>query len=470
MRRLKIAISFIFIMCIVFTAEAQNTDTVKAKTTWISKINMPKFSMPKVAMPKVNFPKVTMPKVNIPKFSLFSPKPKTAVDSTPVKTIVQVDTAAKMPKVSWTSKIKFPSIRLPKKAVDSMPVKTIVQVDTAAKMPKVSWTSKIKFPSIRLPKKAVDSTALAVKLVETPIAKVAMDTTPVKKIVQLDTVAKMPKASWTSKIKFPSIRLPKKQVDSVKLKVENDSTKHYAKVKASNKPKVKSIIEADTTAKANAHHSKLFSTEISNSINKFSKAHTISLLAGANFSKQTIASGGYKSDFNYNLLDINNDVYKTGFFGGVRFDGKYQNKHEYSLSVSLNKINTGVKYTETLKLTPVIGGFTSFKGEDQFVVMNIAAHYKKQIPIGDSSKYKFYAIVGPSVDARISGTSLENQVTAAYKRLFFKGDIGIEFNNRSMYTMFLHYHHNIGSLTKSPVNTNISSFEFGVIAKAVDLF
>ena len=370
MKNLKFTVSLFFLMCIVFTAEAQKADSVSPKTSWVSKISMPKFSMP-----KINVPKVSMPKVHMPNFSLFSPKSKVAKDSTPVKPITQLDT----------------------------------------------------------------------------------------------TIAK-PKTSWSSKIKFPTIHLPKKQVDSVKLKAENDSTKHSAEVKASNKPKVKSIIEIDTTVKANAHRSKFFSKEISNSINKFSKAHTISLLVGANFSKQTIASGGYASDFNYNLQDINNDVYKTGFFGGVRFDGKYHNKHEYSLSVALSKINAGAKYTEPLKLTPVIGSFTSFKAEDQFVVMNIAAHYKKQIQIGDPTKYKFYIVAGPSIDARVSGTSLENDVTAAYKRLFLKGDIGFEFNNRSMYTLFLQYQHNIGSLTKFPVNTNLSSFEFGVVVKAADLF
>jgi hypothetical protein len=306
-----------------------------------------------------------------------------------------------------------------------------VQVDTAAKMPKVSWTSKIKFPSIRLPKKAVDSTALAVKLVEAPIAKVVMDSTAISKSV---------KAKTSKKIKPNSI------------------------------PKTEAIVISDTAVKVDSHNFKLFKRKIVSGLNKFSTANTFSLLAGANSTKQTIASGGYASDFNYSMLDINNDVFKTGVFGGVRFDGKYQNKHQYSLSFTLNKINAGAKYTQPLKLTPVIGGFTSFKGEDQFFVMNIAAHYKKQIMIGDPNKYKFYAIVGPSFDARISGTSLENEVTAAYKRIFIKGDVGFEFNNRSMYTLFLNYQHNIGSLTKSPINTNINSFEFGVIAKAADLF
>jgi hypothetical protein len=422
MRRLKIAILFIFIMCIVFTAEAQKTDTVKSKTAWISKISMPKFSMPKVTIPKVNFPKITMPKVHIPKFTMFSPKSKTEMDSTPVKAIVQLDTAAKTPKASWTSKIKFPSIRQQKKQVDSTPVKTIVKLDTAAIKPKASWTSKIKFPSIRQQKKQVDSTKLAVKLVEAPKAKAEMDTT-----------SKSVKAKTTKKTKLNSV------------------------------PKTEAIVVLDTAVKVDSYNFQLVKRKFVSSLNKFSTANTFSLLAGANSTKQTIASGGYASDFNYSMLDINNDVYKTGFFGGVRFDGKYQNKHEYSLSFTLNKINAGAKYTQPLKLT-------SFKGEDQFFVLNIAAHYKKQIPIGDPSKYKFYAIAGPSIDTRISGTSLENEVTAAYKRIFFKGDFGFEFNNRSMYTLFLNYQHNIGSLTKSPINTNINSFEFGVIAKAADLF
>ena len=175
------------------------------------------------------------------------------------------------------------------------------------------------------------------------------------------------------------------------------------------------------------------------------------------------------SNFNYAISDINEDVYKTGYFGGIRLDGMFKKKHEYSLSFNLNKISTGANYTATSSLTPVVGSFSPFKAEDHFFIMSIAAHYKKLIPYGDLQKFKFYIVGGPSVDARLSKTSLDNQVTNAYKRIGIKGDLGLEFNNRSLYTMFFHYQYNIGSLTKSPIKNNINSFQLGIMVKATDL-
>ena len=202
---------------------------------------------------------------------------------------------------------------------------------------------------------------------------------------------------------------------------------------------------------------------------KYTATTTVSLLSGANFSKQTVDVGGFNSNFNYIYSDINNDVYKTGYFGGIRLDGMVKKKHEYSLSISLSKLSSGASYINSSSLGPVVGSFSTFKAEDHFFTMNLAAHYKKLIPYGDLDKFKFYIVGGPSVDARLNNTSLDNKATNAYKQIFIKGNLGVEFNNRLLYTLFLHYQHNIGSLTKAPIKTNINTFQIGIMVKAADL-
>jgi hypothetical protein len=195
-----------------------------------------------------------------------------------------------------------------------------------------------------------------------------------------------------------------------------------------------------------------------------------SVMAGASFAKQVVNAGGYRSPFNYNIAKVEKDSYEPGFFGGVRVDGTYQNKHAYSVSASLGKLATGASYTSNQQFAmDSTQKFSSFKADGSLIVLNIAAHYKKLIPYGDLTKFKFYVVAGPSFDARLSKASLENQVTNAYKQIFIKGDLGLEFNNRSLYTLFLHYNHNIGSLTKSPIKTNMNSFQLGIMVKATDL-
>ena len=209
---------------------------------------------------------------------------------------------------------------------------------------------------------------------------------------------------------------------------------------------------------------------IGESLSQVSKTTTISVMTGVNFSKQSIAAGGYTSNFNYNISENNNDLYKPGFFGGVRLDGTFHQQHEYSLGASLNKLSSGTAYTSSNKLAPYIGKFSSFKGEDNFLLLNVAAHYKKLLPIGDRVRYQLYVVAGPSVDFNIGSTSIDNQVTDAYKKLFLKGDLGLEFYNRSNYNLFFHYHHSLSSITGSSISTNLSSFEMGMMVKAKDLF
>jgi hypothetical protein len=92
------------------------------------------------------------------------------------------------------------------------------------------------------------------------------------------------------------------------------------------------------------------------------------------------------------------------------------------------------------------------------------------LPVLDTTKYKFYFVVGPSVDVRLNKQSLDNQINNNYRRFVFGYTVGAEFDNNSYYTLFLHYNHNINSLTKSPVQANMSSLNLGVFVRAKDLF
>ena len=362
-------------------------------------------------------------------------------------------------------------------------------IDTTKKK---SWLSKLTAP-----KKAavIKDSAMFVA----PVIVKAKDTVALVPVVVKvnDTIASAPlvekvidttkKKSWLSKLTAPKkaavikdsamfvapvivkakdtvalVPVVVKVNDTVAFKVKNTAT---VKVKDTIAKKVK--VKEATIAKVKDTTS-IYKT-VEQRFLKYTATTTVSLLGGANFSKQTIDANGFNSNFNYTYSDINEDVYKTGYFGGIRLDGFMKKKHEYSLSFSIGKVSSGANYVSSTSLRPVVGSFSTFKAEDHFFVMNLAAHYKKLIPYGDLEKFKFYIVGGPSLDARLSKSSLDNQVTNAYKQIFIKGDLGVEFNNRSLYTLFLHYQHNIGSLTKSPIKTNINTFQFGILVKAADL-
>jgi hypothetical protein len=99
----------------------------------------------------------------------------------------------------------------------------------------------------------------------------------------------------------------------------------------------------------------------------------------------------------------------------------------------------------------------------------VAGHYKKLLPYGNLKRYKFYIVGGPSMDTRLSKASLDNQVTDAYRKIFLKADLGLEFSNISLYTLFFNYQQNVGSITKTPIKTNLNSFQLGIIIKAKKL-
>lgn len=192
------------------------------------------------------------------------------------------------------------------------------------------------------------------------------------------------------------------------------------------------------------------------------------LLAGMNFAKQNILANAYNAPFVYAVEQ--KDVFKPGFMAGFRVDGKYKEKHPFALALTLNKYSSGANYKETKTIDPFIGGFSNFKAAEQLVSLNVTAMYKKLIPISDSSKYKFYVVAGPSVDFRLSGQSIDNQVNNNYRKILLKAHLGLEFDNKSYYTIFFHYKQGIHSITKSPIQTGFNSFDLGMFIKASDLF
>lgn len=198
--------------------------------------------------------------------------------------------------------------------------------------------------------------------------------------------------------------------------------------------------------------------------------NSVYLLAGMNLSKQNITTGGYSSNFNYDLGDYNKNAFNPGYFAGFRVDGKFKQKHNYSFAVSLNKIASGTSYKDAGSLSPFLGTFSKFKADNQFFTLSIAMHYKKIILLGDTAKHKLYFVFGPSVDTRLSGQGADNLVNNNYHRLLIRGDAGLEFDNQSKFTFFMHYKQGLSSFTKAPITINLNSVELGMMIKASDLF
>lgn len=194
----------------------------------------------------------------------------------------------------------------------------------------------------------------------------------------------------------------------------------------------------------------------------------IMLMAGMNFSKQNIRANEYASPFIYAVEQKN--VYKPGFIAGFRVDGKYKEKHPYAVAFTLNKYATGTNYKETKSVEPFIGSFSNFKAVEQSLSFNMTALYKKIIPISDTAKYRFYVVAGPSLDIRLSGQGIDNQVNNNYRKIFLRAQLGIEFVNDDFYTIFFHYKQGLHSVTKSPIQTGFNNVDLGMLIKASDLF
>ena len=196
----------------------------------------------------------------------------------------------------------------------------------------------------------------------------------------------------------------------------------------------------------------------------------IYLITGMNFNKQTITLNDYTSRFNYNLNDYQKNLYKPAYFLGIRWETKHINNHKFAFTALLSKIATGNNYKDANKLSPFINNYSKFLAEDQFLMLNLSAYYKQLIPINDTSKYRLYFIIGPSINTRLSDQSADNQINNNYNKYYISGDGGLEFNNQSFYTLFVHYKYALNSFTKTPVATNLNNVELGAMVKLSDIF
>lgn len=194
-----------------------------------------------------------------------------------------------------------------------------------------------------------------------------------------------------------------------------------------------------------------------------------SLYGSLNLSNQNIDDNGITAPINYLYNTLNSNSYNTGFAGGIRMDGIYNEKHLYSFSFGVNRIAVGNNYKNLHSLAPFIDDFTHFKADNIFTTINIAAHYKKLLPIGGMNKYKFYAVLGPSFDYKISSISEQNLINGAGNRAIMNGDFGTEFDNKGYYVLFAHYKYGV-NMTSSSVPIQLNRFEIGMSIKTMDLF
>ena len=199
------------------------------------------------------------------------------------------------------------------------------------------------------------------------------------------------------------------------------------------------------------------------------QGNDLSLFGALSFNQQTINDKAVAAPINYLYDAVNTNNFKAGYSGGFRVDGIYNEKHRYSFSLSVNRVNAGSKYTNKYTLSPFIEDFTHYKADNQFTTLSIAAHYIKILPINDMRKYKFYAVFGPSVDYKISQISKEHLINGVNNRVFINGDLGAEFDNKGYYILYAHY--KLGAnLFKSNVPMQFNRFEIGMSIKSKDLF
>lgn len=201
-----------------------------------------------------------------------------------------------------------------------------------------------------------------------------------------------------------------------------------------------------------------------------SSSNTIFFSSGINFSKQNTSGFDYTIPFNYDLKNIQNDVYKPGYFVGARWERSFKNKHLYNIEIGLQRISSGTNYKTAVSLDPFIGDFVQHKADNQFFILNIGTNYKKLINSKNNEKHKFYALIGPTFDIRLSKQSLNNKVTNSYNKILLRANLGLEFDNNGYYTIFMHYKPSITSFTKQPITTSLNSFEFGMMLNANDIF
>jgi hypothetical protein len=195
----------------------------------------------------------------------------------------------------------------------------------------------------------------------------------------------------------------------------------------------------------------------------------VSLFGALALSKQNINDNGITAPINYLYNTVNSNTFNSGYSGGFRLDGIYKEKHRYALSFAVNRVAAGNNYKNKYSLSPFIDDFTHFKADNNFTTINVAAHYKKLLPVNAMNKYKFYAVFGPSFDYKISSISKENLINGAGNRAIINGDLGAEFDNKGYYVLYAHYKLGV-NMTSSNVPVQLNRFEIGMSIKAKDLF
>jgi len=195
----------------------------------------------------------------------------------------------------------------------------------------------------------------------------------------------------------------------------------------------------------------------------------LSLFGLLSLNNQRIDDKGITTPVNYLYNSVNNNAFKPGYSGGFRWDGNLKHSNSYSLIFGVNRISAGNFYKNKYSIAPFPEEFTHFKADNNFTTINIAAHYRKLLPISKNDKYKFYAIVGPSFDYKILNISNENLINGAANRSIINGDFGAEFDNKGFYVLFAHYKRGMNLLnSNAPIQLN--RFEIGMSIKAKDLF
>lgn len=195
----------------------------------------------------------------------------------------------------------------------------------------------------------------------------------------------------------------------------------------------------------------------------------VSLLGALNLSNQNINDEGITAPVNYLYNSVNNNTFKPGFTGGFRIDGIFKEKHRYTFSFAMNRISSGAHYKNKYTQSPFLEEYTHFKADNIFTTLSLAARYKKLLPINAMNQYKFYAVVGPSLDYKISTASNDNLLDGAANRLIVNADIGSEFDNNGYYVLFAHYKWG-NNLFRSMAPIQLNRFEIGISFKVKDIF
>jgi hypothetical protein len=206
-----------------------------------------------------------------------------------------------------------------------------------------------------------------------------------------------------------------------------------------------------------------------NSNAQYLKGH-LSFFAGLNESKQDINTGSFNSKYNYRLADYQKNLYKPGYFIGLRIEENANTQDKFTFSLSYQQIATGTNYKNTATLIPFTVASSYFKADDHFSNLDLNVHFKKLVFTDHHEKRKLFIIVGPSTSIRLSNQSEDNQIYNNYRRMVLNGDVGAEIENNSSYTLFIHYKQPLTSFTTNDVNTKLSSFQMGILFKANELF